>query len=599
MARSIGLDLGSHSVKILGLETAGKRFRITRFVDRVLPRTVEEGDATAVVARAFKELKLPRDLVVMGFDAYASILREMTVPFRNPDQIRKIIRYESEGQLFSFGIDEVVVDFVKVRENPDSSDLIVVAVVKQLLAERLRTVESAYVDPISVDLDLLAHYNALAITPYPEQHPTLGLLDVGYKSTKLLVVEKGRPVLLRGTRVGLGSIVAAVQQETGLGLVAAEDKVAGRLAALAEALEVPDAGDDLMVVLGDDEELPEASDLHRGPDDLEDELVADKTAAVRAKVVREVNRSLAGLKTAAPVELLLLTGGGARIPGLARALTTSLGIETRPFDILSHVDHPFAAEERAAVEPFVPVAIGLALKQLGKNASGTEFRREELAFQKRFEQVKVPLTICLGLMLMFLGLVFYRFRSEYKLRRQEYDILTWQIVNTLANVMQERPFLKYVDENARDENGNPRVVLERIRSERLGRHRKLRGDLRSLREDLNRELGKLSDTEEHRCALDTWNEVCQRLRAAHEALGTDLSPIVPYIRFDQDGANCNLIVRDYPDVEALQRAFAASDKLLMGEARGDKPPPKGGVPGANPRVLTQQQFTFKTTSPRR
>jgi type IV pilus assembly protein PilM len=597
MARSIGLDLGSHSAKIVGLETHGRRFRITRFLDRTLPRTVEEGEATAVVARAFKDLKLPRDLVVMGFDAYASIVRELTVPFRNPDQIRKIIKYESEGHLFSFGIDEVVIDFVKVRENPDSSDLIVVAVVKELLAEKLRTVENAYVDPVSVDIDLLAHYNTLMLTPYPEEHPTLALLDVGYKSSKLIVVEDGRPVLLRGTRVGMGSIVTALQQEASLSLPAAEEKVLDRLPVLAAALEATEPGDELMVVLGDDEEIPESSDLDRGRDDLEDELLTEKTAAVRAKVVRELNRSLAGVKTARPVDLVLLTGGGSRIPGLAGAITASLGIEARPYDILDHVDHPFSEEERTRVEPFVPVAVGLALKQLGRNASGTEFRREELAFQKRFEQIKVPLTICLGLLLVFLGLVFYRFRSEYKLRRQEYDMLNWQMLNMLGNIMKEKPFLKYLDESRKDDYGNPIVVADRLRSERLQRHRKIRSELRTLRQDLDREMGKISETEEHRCALDTWNEVFRRLRVAHEAMKTDLSPIVPYIRFDQDGADCNIIVRDYEDVGALQKAFADSELLIMGEARGDKP--AKDLPGKNPRILTQQTFTFKAASSRR
>jgi len=602
MARSVGIDFGSHSVKILGLETHGKRFRITRFFDRPLPRAPEEGTAPQLVAKTFKEGKLPRDLVVMGFDAYASIIREMSVPFKNPDQIRKIIKYESEGQLFSFGIDEVVVDFVKVRETLDSSDLIVIAVVKELLAEKLKVVEDAYVDPISVDLDLLGHYNSLSITPYVDEHATFALIDVGYKSSNILVIENKNPILLRGIRVGMASIVNAIQQETSLSLPAAETKVLERLPEVAGTLE-PDMPDDdledMMVVLPDDEELPERSDLDRDRQDLEDELLAEKIAAVRAKLVRELKRSLASLSPKEPISLFLLTGGGSRIPGIQETIEESLGIPTKPFDILDHVEHPFSEEERPHVEPFVSAALGLALKPLGRDASRTEFRREELVFQKRFEQIKVPLVMCLVLLLGFLGLVLYRFRSEYKLRGQEYDQLTWQLVHTMAVFLEEPSFQKFFHPRLKDKAGNPIIDQNRIPGPRLHRHRKLRSMLRTVREDLDREMGKISESEVHHCALDTWNEVFKRIRQAQQKLGYEdpeaaITPIIPSIRFDQNGATCNIIVRDYNETKQLEEAFAESKMLEMKEERTDEP--AKGVEGPNPRVLTQQRFEFKPGS---
>jgi type IV pilus assembly protein PilM len=605
MARSVGIDFGSHSVKVLGLETHGKRFRITRFFDRPLPRTPEEGTAPQLVAKMFKEGKLPRDLVVMGFDAYASIIREMTVPFKNPDQIRKIIKYESEGQLFSFGIDEVVVDFVKVRETLDSSDLIVIAVVKELLAEKLKVVEDAYVDPISVDLDLLGHFNSLSITPYVDEYPTFALVDVGYKSSNILVIEKKNPILLRGIRVGMASIVNAIQQETSLSLPAAEAKVFERLPEVAGTLE-PDlpAGDledmdDMMVVLPDDEELPERSDLDRDRQEFEDELLTEKIGAVRDKLVRELKRSLASLNTAEPISLILLTGGGSRIPGIEVTIEESLGISTKPYDILDHVEHPFSEEERPRVEPFISASLGLALKPLGRDASRTEFRREELVFRKRFEQIKVPLVMCLVLLLGFLGLVLFRFRSEFKLRRQEYDQLTWQMVHTMAVFLEEPSFQRFFDPRRKDDAGNPIIDQDRIPGPRLRRHRKLRSMMRTVREGLDRDMGRISESEVHHCALDTWNEVFKRIRLAQKKLGYDdpeaaITPIIPSIRFDQNGATCNIIVRDYNETKQLEEAFAESKMLEMKEERLDKP--AKGVEGPNPRILTQQRFEFRAES---
>ncbi len=568
MAKPVGVDLGSRTIKILTLETSGKRYRISRFFNEPLPSLPEEGSASRVIATLFKDNKLPRDQVVLGFDAYASIIRELTVPFKNPDQIRKIIKYESEGQLFSFGIDEVVIDFVKVRENPESSDLIVIAVVKEILGEKIRTLEEAYIDPLSADIDLLAHYNSLSITPYMEEHGTLALIDVGFQSTKMLVVSEGLPVLLRGMRGGLSSIVNAIQQETGTTLPAADEKVRSRLPAIAPSLAEEDPKEEVMVVVQDGEELPESSDMERGRDELEDEFLADRTTHLCGKIVRELNRSLARLQTSRPVDLILLTGGGSQIPGLADSIHRGLGIPVRMFDVLEHVDHSFSDEERAAVEPFVSVPLGLALKQLGGDASGTEFRREELAFQKRFEQIKIPLTVCLVLLLGFLGLVTWRFRSDYKLRGQEYDLLTWQVVNAMGNTLGMKEFQRYLDKSKLDENGNAYVVLDKIPGSRFQRHLKVHKQIREVRRALDREMGKVSDsdTDKHNCALKTWNELFKYIAMAQNEMNNGgLSPIIPYIEFNQKGVKCNLVLRSYRERDPLVKAIDSSDLLKVGK----------------------------------
>ena len=66
MAKSVGIDLGSFSTKILGLENAGKGYRITHFSDDPIPATVEDGSIAQHVAGRFKDHRLSRDSVVMG-----------------------------------------------------------------------------------------------------------------------------------------------------------------------------------------------------------------------------------------------------------------------------------------------------------------------------------------------------------------------------------------------------------------------------------------------------------------------------------------------------------------------------------------------------
>ena len=565
MAKSVGIDLGSFSTKILGLENAGKGYRILNFRDVPVPAEVGEGSVAQSIAAAFKEQRLGRDSVVMGLDAHGSVIREISVPFKSEDQIRKIIKYESESHLFSFGIDEVIVDFVKIRENPESSDLIIIAVVKEILAEKLRSVEEAYVDPVTADIDLLAHYNSVCLTPYPEENEAFALLDIGFKSMKLMVIEDGKPVQLRGMRGGFASIISAIAQEANMSVAAAEAKVRERLPLIADALP-PDAdpmADELVVVEDDDDEIgTEVADISRGREELEDEFLAARMAHFRKLVVREVNRSLARIPTKQPVKLLLLTGGGSTIPGISETIRNGTGITAQRFDILNYVDHPFEEDEVDRIEPFISAPLGLAVKPLGGDASGTQFRREEYAFQKRFEQVKIPLTLCLTLLLGFLVLVWYSFNVQYKYRKEEYDIVNWHLLNTLANGMKEPAFQTYVDAKDVDEAGNARVMLRKLSKKRFGRHKRIFALMKTARVSAEREMGKMSESDQFFCAYETWNETFQRIGAMQKRVSSDLTPIIPSIRFDQNGANGNFILRNAEsEHDPLYDAFKAS-KLL-------------------------------------
>lgn len=594
MAKSVGIDLGSFSTKIVGLENAGKGYRITHFSDDPIPATVEDGSIAQHIAGRFKDHRLSRDSVVMGLDAHGSIIRESTVDFTADETIRKTIKFHSEQYLFSYGIDEVIVDYVKIREHAERSDVVVIAVIKNILAEKLRSVEEAYVDPIMADLDLLAHYNSLSLTPYPDEHAAFALLDIGYKSMKLMVIENGKPVQLRGMRGGYSSIISAIAGETQMSPSMAEAKVRERLPFIADAL--PDdseiGADDIVVVEDDDDDLGgEVADISRGREELEDEFLAARMVQFRKRVVREVNRSLARIQTQTPVNLLLVTGGGSTIPGITDSIARDTGIEVQRFDILNYVAHPFNEEEVAAVEPFISAPLGLALKPIGGDKSGTQFRQEEYAFQKRFEQIKVPLTLCLMLLLGFLVLVWFNFNKKYKNRLSEYDVMNWHTVHTLANVLKEPDFQKFVDKRQVDQAGNARVRLSKLsKKNRFRRHKRLLSLMKMSRTAAEREMGKMSETDQRVCAYEMWNEAFSRIAMVQKKTGSDLSPIIPSVRVDQNGVNGNFILRDgQRETPILYDVFRESDILEPKPARNRET--YKDIPGAT--ILKLQEFPIR------
>lgn len=123
MARAVGLDIGSRTIKVVEMGGSAKAPKAVRVVIRDVPDPLsvelEEGVLppdpdeliSEVVREIFNEFRLPKDDVCAAFDAGVTTFREITVPFRDDDQIRKIIRFEAENHLHGKAIEDVIVNW--------------------------------------------------------------------------------------------------------------------------------------------------------------------------------------------------------------------------------------------------------------------------------------------------------------------------------------------------------------------------------------------------------------------------------------------------------------------------------------------------------
>jgi len=165
---------------------------------------------------------------------------------------------------------------------------------------------------------------------------------------------------------------------------------------------------------------PEAAEPDPGKDTY---VIIDHTAPVDILAI-EAGRFLMATAASATPSRIYVTG--ALDPAeVAGPLAEATGIPVEPFDLLSHFAHALPAGEN--IDRRIPVALGLALKAVDRDAAGTDFRREEYSYSKKFETVKSSGLVLAYLVLMFLALVglHLHFKSE-DLRREADTILDYQ-----------------------------------------------------------------------------------------------------------------------------------------------------------------------------
>lgn len=377
--------------------------------------------ASSAVAAVLKKIGAPRDPVTLTLSSSGSVFRNMQLPFTGDDAIKKVLKFECEGQLHQFNIDDVIVAYMPVLEHKAATDIIVAAAPKKLLKPPIDLLETAGFDPLLVDLDAFSLYNAIQATAAIGPDRSALVLHLGREESLALSIEKGRLRLIRSMRFGYApphALVAGVKEEA----------QQGDADASARAIAAPQ-GEGETVPSGHPEQTADAPAV--GGEAPAAVLVARDANELALRLERESMRIIAAEQGNGPEEVLI-SGDAAAIPGLLERLEAALEIPVRELDVFENAE---GAPGDVALRRNLGFALGGALKGIGVDATKTDFRQEELKFAKKLEALKVPLASLVGIIAFTLLL-----QNIYAYREMEakYNHLT-NIATAAERILTEVP----------------------------------------------------------------------------------------------------------------------------------------------------------------
>ncbi|HLF94388.1 MAG TPA: hypothetical protein VJB14_13075 [Planctomycetota bacterium] len=429
MGRAVGIELTESSARILSLEQNGKKSRILQFHEAPIPHDPAvpwEARAAAALKQGLSDAKIPRGRVVCALDSGDAILREVSLPFKGDEQIRKTVRFEMESLIHNYTIEQLVVAHYKTGETDKGSLLLAAAVPKTVIAGRLKLYQEAGVDPVALDLDVCAVYGAMlhagAIDPV-EPH----LLVYGTaKFTKLVLVEEGRPRSIRTIRFSMTSAPRAA-------------------AAAGKSDDLP--GTEEAIVLLSEEESRQFGELDR---ETQQSLVGILS--------KEISRFLLGNAASAnPAHILL--SGAFEDRAAAEMLQAATRIPVRTFNLVEALD----ADQAGAVRDrssAMGVALGLALKGAGVDPLGMDFRQDEFQYRRKFEAIRNTAAITAQLVIIFLAAIalhfyFRRIDAEKALKTvlSHHEDLYFNVTGETVEPRQAYPMMVQKAQGVRDQQG--------------------------------------------------------------------------------------------------------------------------------------------------
>jgi len=413
--RILGLDIGSHSVKAVILEAALRRFEVRRF-ERVpfpppppAPAPDEEDTAPTVVdpdeswfsrlAEALGTLQERlgddhHEVCVTTVPGERVTVRPLDLPFVRAREIEMVLGQEMEEHLPIRDMDEVVFDHQLLSTEGGTGHLLVAACGRSFLTRFLAVLAEHGFDPRSVGAGPLS-MAALVREVLPDQPRPVAVLDLGWESSKVCVVEKGRPVMARSLQRGGRLLVRRLAEVYRVDAERAEEALRGDL-----------------------EILPAQSPVAHHPERQRASAILREALAPIVRGVRQALLAFGGLGDTDVAEIYLC-GGLSLLPGLELHLSSSLGLPVRRFDIEGR-DWMKVSGGRET-EALCAGALSLALSQLPQSREASiDFRQGSFAFQGGYHFVRgkvISLAVLACMVLLSFG--FYTWSLARDLAAQE------------------------------------------------------------------------------------------------------------------------------------------------------------------------------------
>lgn len=337
----IGLDIGFSSIKVVVLsnDKIPKLISLGQIASPQ-PGIISDSDLDLeAVATAIKnlmhEIGASDDNVIIALPESKIFTRVIyDLPFLTNEELSQAIKYAAE-EFVPLTIDQVNLNyqviFRSAQKGPDSRTVVfVVATPKTLVEKYLKVLNMAALKPLAIETELIAAARAL-VGNNPYSPPTL-IVQFGSTTTDFAVFADNLVLLTRSISTGSVALTRTIAQSFSFDLTQAEEykKVYG--------------------ILADQLEGKQYTILKP----ILDVIVTETKRVIQSQEIQNPQR---------PIKRVVLTGGGAKLPGLVVFMADALGLEVQEADPWVSIEKDPALKQKLLSDaPLYTVAVGLALR---------------------------------------------------------------------------------------------------------------------------------------------------------------------------------------------------------------------------------------------
>jgi len=345
----VGLDIGSSSLKLSEIRETSKGYILSNYSQIPIRKGIiaegvlaEPQELSIKIKELFKQSSCRIKGIVTSLSGHSAIVKKVTLANMNEEELRVQINDEASKYLPFDSMEDVNFDFQILGGsdfNPNQMDVLIVAAKKDIIESYTSAIVKAGLDPIIMDVDSFALETMYEKNYDFEEDDVTVIVNIGASITNINVLKSSMSIFTRDFAMGGDAVTESIRNKLGLSFEDAEK-------AKVEGIGTVDK------------------------DETADQLGGD-ILAFAEPICLEIERSVDYFKSTyggGDIKLVLLSGGGAKIPGIVFELTQRLNIDTEiinPFKKIGYDKKVIDAETIESIGPVAAVSVGLALRKLG------------------------------------------------------------------------------------------------------------------------------------------------------------------------------------------------------------------------------------------
>lgn len=339
MTTTIGLDIGSYSIKLIELAREGDRVALVAAGSVPMPpkamTSMLQADTEAVaiaVRQLMKDTGSRTKNVVIALPESKVFTRVIDVPQLSARELSSAIKWEAE-QYIPLPLDQVNIDYTILRESKDTGtnkmEVLLVAAPKSLVDRYLSILEIAELNALGAETEIIA--TARAVGRSIAGARTVMVVSLGAHTTDIAVLKGGILVFTRSLGSGGEALTRSIAQSLDFSVSQAE-------------------------------EYKRTYGLQK--DKLEGKIM-NAAKPIMDTIVTEMKRAIAFYEEKyrdQHVETIFLTGGTSRMPGMVVYLAEALSVEVQLANPWIGIGKDARFNVLNTEGPNFCVAVGLALR---------------------------------------------------------------------------------------------------------------------------------------------------------------------------------------------------------------------------------------------
>lgn len=218
--KSIGLDIGTHSVKAVQMSRRGGRLCIDEVGYALIDRNQVNADpivAHAVaVNEALSSMNLKSSQIVGALPGQTVVIRYPRYAEANREQLATIVSREA-GQNIPYDLNEVSLDWTLLDEVEEAGQrqlkVLLVAAKHEIIDSRVQIMNASELEYSILGVDSLALADAAEACDFLRVGETVALVNIGLTSASIHFVKDGVSNFIRDVNWGARELVHAIAKE--------------------------------------------------------------------------------------------------------------------------------------------------------------------------------------------------------------------------------------------------------------------------------------------------------------------------------------------------------------------------------------------------